>query len=295
MRSRLWSLSLVAVLVLTSCGRRTDSPLDSVTQGTVVGGTADRVLSTSDGRIRTYHLYVPSTLPAGPVPLLIALHGGTGSGTQFQNQSGFDELAESNGLLVVYPDGVGIGADESFLRTWNGGYCCGAAARRQVNDVAFIDALIDEIAAEYDVDPNRVFAAGHSNGGIMAYRLACELSDRIAAIGLQAGSLGIDECNPEQPVSVLHLHGTADQSHPIEGGVGDRSLSDTDFRSAAYSVEAVAAAMGCQTVPSATVAATDCDDGTEVRLVAVEGAPHKWMDDASAVILEFLLAHPRTQ
>lgn len=314
----------LTLMLLVGCAPRADSEInsteDAATVNTVaVGATLDRELQTSDGRTRTYHLYVPSELPAGPVPLLIALHGGTGSGSQFQSNSGFDQLAEANGLLVVFPDGVGIGRNEDRLRTWNGGYCCGTAAKRGVDDVGFIDSLIDVIVAEYDIDPDRVFATGHSNGGIMSYRLACELADRIVAIGLQAGSLGIDECSPSQPVSVLHLHGTADESHPIEGGTGARSISDTDFRSAAYSVTTAAAAMGCAATPIETVDASNadltitswsqCGDSVEVRLVAVAGASHAWMGhpatrlaaepyadlDASLAILEFLLNHPRGQ
>ncbi|MEQ1874435.1 MAG: PHB depolymerase family esterase [Ilumatobacteraceae bacterium] len=320
-RSALLGLTL---MLLVGCGPRADSEIQSTDDATTgdptgAGVTIDGELETSDGRTRTYHLYVPSDLPAGPVPFLIALHGGTGSGSQFQSNSGFDELAQANGFLVVFPDGVGLGRNEDRLRTWNGGYCCGTAAKREVDDVGFIDALIDVLADEYEIDPNRIFAAGHSNGGIMAYRLACELADRIAAIGLQAGSLGIDECSPSQPVSVLHLHGTADESHPIEGGVGSNSISDTDFRSAAYSVETAAVAMECTAAPNESVDATnadvaitswaDCADGVEVRLVAVAGASHAWMGhpatrlttdpyadlDASAVILEFLLNHPRGQ
>ena len=268
-----------------------------------VGLTVNRELATGDGRVRSYHLYVPSDLPTGPVPLLIALHGGTGSGTQFRRSSGFDELAEANGFLVVFPDGVGLGADGDLFRTWNGGYCCGSAMKQDVDDVGFIDALIDDIVGEYDVDASRIFAAGHSNGGIMAYRLACELSDRIVAIGLQAGSLGINECEPSQPVSVFHLHGTDDENHPIEGGVGANSISDTYFRSATYSVETSAEVMGCQEAPTDSVDATNpdlaitswtnCSNGAEVRLVAVADAPHSWMELASTAILEFLLNHPR--
>lgn len=212
-----------------------------------------------DGLLHAFFMTVRDSLPAGPVPLLGGLHGGTGWGEQFQRQSGFDELAETNGFLAVFPDGVGLGQNADLFRTWNGGYCCGAAVKQDVDDVAFIVALIDAIVAEYDVDVDRIFAAGHSNGGIMSYRLACELSDRIVAIGLQAGSLGIDECSPSKPVSVLHLHGTADQNHPIDGGVGSNSISNTDFRSAAYSVETAAAAMGCAGLPTNSSDATNPD------------------------------------
>lgn len=332
---------VVALMSLAACAPKAESTVSSssvaaattavVTSTTVaaapvrvlpairaVGETIDGELPTSDGRTRSYHLYVPSALQPGPMPLLIALHGGTGWGAQFQRNSGFDELAEANGFLVVFPDGVGIGDNADQFRTWNGGYCCGTAVKQDVDDVGFIAALIDAIVGEYDVDTSQIFAAGHSNGGIMSYRLACELSDRIVAIGLQAGSLGIDECEPSQPVSVLHLHGTADMNHPIDGGVGPNGISGTDFRSAAYSVETAAAAMGCAAEPAAATDATNpdlaitswtqCSNGVEVRLVAVTGASHSWMGhvpsnpaasaayadlDASVVILEFLLNHPR--
>jgi polyhydroxybutyrate depolymerase len=175
------------------------------------------------------------------------------------------------------------------------------------------------ITAEFEIDSDRIFAAGHSNGGMLAYRLACELSDRLAAVGLQAGSLGIEECSPSQPVSLLHIHGTADRNHPIDGGVGTNSISNVDYRSAMFSSTAVAAAMGCESEPTTNVDAanpdlgisswTSCQAGVAVQLVAVSGASHAWMGhpvlnpalvgesypdlDASVAILEFLLNHQR--
>lgn len=299
---------------------QTAAPIVVLSAVAAVAATIDRVLLTGDGRTRTYHLYVPAALPAGPVPLLVAFHGGTGSGTQFQKQSNFDGLAEANGFIVVFPDGVGLGPNADKFRTWNAGYCCGTAAKQSVDDVAFIADLIDLITGEFEIDSDRIFAAGHSNGGIMAYRLACELSDRIVAIGLQAGSLGVDECSPSQPVSVLHIHGTADQNHPITGGIGANSISNTDFRSAMFSVTAAAAAMGCESAPATSVDVanpnltvsswTSCQQGAEVQLVAVFGASHAWMGhpaaarelvgvpyadlDASVAVLSFLLNHPRS-
>ena len=171
---------------------------------TATGVVVESTLVTADGRTRVYRTYVPSALPDGPVPLLLAFHGGTGWGRQFERNSGFDELAESNGFLVVYPDGVGSGADETTNRTWNGGECCGAAARNNVDDVAFVSQLLDTLAVEYDIDSTRVFIAGHSNGGILSYRLACELSDRIVAVGLQAGTIGIQNCAPSSPITAAH-------------------------------------------------------------------------------------------
>jgi len=283
------------------------------------GDVIDSTLVTADGRTRVYRTYIPSNLPDGPVPVLLAFHGGTGWGKQFERNSGFDELAEANGFLVVYPDGIGTGAGEATNRTWNGGECCGAAARNNVDDVAFVARLLDTLEADYDVDTARVFAAGHSNGGILSYRLACELSDRIVAVGLQAGTLGVDDCSPSRPVSLLHIHGEADRNLPIDGGVGPDSIAGVDFTSPRLAVRTFAVADGCTADPMVTGDAANadltvstwsgCDGAAEVKFVAVAGAAHSWMGhvpsnptalpayqglDASYEIVAFLLAHPRT-
>lgn len=252
-----------------------------------LGTTTEGLITTPDGRQRHYRLYVPaSASTGGDVPLLLALHGGLGTSEQFAINSGFDGLAESNRFIVVYPDGVGALPNGSGAQTWNGGYCCGAAARLDVDDVTFIRLLLDEIERRQPIDTARVYAAGHSNGAIMAYRLACELSDHIVAIGVQAGSLGVDRCVPSTPVSVFHLHGTADTNHPIDGGVGT-GVAGIAFRSARDAVAALAAADGCTTAPVPGVDPdnpdlsvstwTPCRDGAEVRFVTVAGASHAWM------------------
>ena len=283
------------------------------------GDVVESTLVTADGRTRIYRTYVPSNLPDGPVPLLLAFHGGTGRGKQFERNSGFDELAEANGFLVVYPDGVGTGADETTNRTWNGGECCGAAARNDIDDIAFVAQLLDTLEADHDIDATQVFATGHSNGGILSYRLACELADRIVAVGLQAGTLGVGGCAPSDPVSLLHIHGEADTNLPIDGGIGVDSISGVDFTSPRSAVQAFAIADGCAVDPTVTVDTANadltistwsrCDGAAEVKFMAVAGAPHAWMGhassnpaaspayqglDASFEIVAFLLAHPRT-
>lgn len=242
-------------------------------------------MRTADGRERTYHLYVPSSLPADrPVPLLLALHGGTGWGTQFERASGFDGIAEANGFLVVYPDGIETAVKITPNgRVWNGGDCCANAVREGVDDVGFLVQLIDELSASRSVDSSRVFAAGHSNGGIMAYRLACERPDKVRGIGLQSGWMGIDSCSPSRPISAVHIHGTGDENAPFDGGRGARSISGADARAALDSIGMLAAGDGCGSAPSEEVAgavttiAWPCPDGIRVELLAVEGAPHPWM------------------
>ena len=98
-------------------------PYAGTNEGVTPTGTkSEGTLTTADGRTRHYRTYVPSSLPGTPVPLLIALHGGLGTSAQFEANSGFDNLAESNGFVVVYPDGIGNNTDGSGYQTWNGGY-----------------------------------------------------------------------------------------------------------------------------------------------------------------------------
>ncbi|MFM8531387.1 MAG: alpha/beta hydrolase family esterase [Ilumatobacteraceae bacterium] len=257
-----------------------------------VGEVTDEWVETPDGRRRHFRLYVPSTYrPDQSVPLLIALHGGLETSEQFATNSGFDDLAESNGFIVVYPDGIRAISDRPGLQTWNGGYCCGPAANKNVDDVGYLDFLLDLLEERFTIDSSRVFAAGHSNGAIMAYRLACELSDRVVAIGVQAGSLGIDECTPSHPVALLHVHGLADTNHPIDGGVGS-GVSGVAFRSGREAVRTFAELNECGVEPTVEKVPSnpdlevstwsECAAGAEVRLITVDGASHAWMGHAAA-------------
>lgn len=160
---------------------------------------------------------------------------------------------------------------------------------------------------------------GHSNGGIMAYRLACELSSRVVGVGVQSAVLGVDQCAPTAPVSLIHIHGTGDRNVPINGGVGDKGISGMDFPPAVSGVRTLAAADGCPADPSSSpmpgnnqVTITGwapCGQGSAIEFLAVAGASHAWMGhaggaprltgepygglDSSATIWLFLIAHPR--
>ncbi len=281
--------------------------------------TGSRTL-TVDGQERTYRLHVPDGLPAGEeVPLIIALHGGLGSGEQFARSSDLDTLADVEGIITVFPDGLSRRA-EGGGRTWNGGYCCGFAQASDVDDVAFIEAVVGQVSDEYPVDPARVGAMGHSNGAIMAYRLACEASSTFAAVVAVAGSLGVDDCDPDDAVAVLHIHGDSDQNHPLEGGVGPKSIipGEFSFRPATDAVETWAELDNCDPAPALTddgaltvTRWSGCDDGTEVILTVIADAGHPWPGgepnplteertgpptqalDATTEAVAFLLAHPR--
>lgn len=300
------ALALLALLTLAallqSCGRDDDgadtpgasSPPSSATAVTATATPSVRPTATgpsagspgvhnetifSGGIERTYRLYVPEGLPPGPVPLVVALHGGFGSGEQLARTSRFDQKADEGGFIVAYPNGTGT------VPTWNGGRCCGFAARENIDDEEFMEDLIDAIAAKYPVDGRRVYAVGHSNGGIMALRLACQVAHRFAAVGAVAGSLEVPEegCFPTAPVSVLLIHGDADQSHPLEGGQGPNSVAGVDFNSVAATMESMRKVMGCSTETTVTtvgaVTTTEwlgCANGVSVQQQIIAGGSHAW-------------------
>lgn len=285
------------------------------------GTVVDRTLVTADGLSRTYRLFVPEGL-TGPAPLLVALHGGLGSGKQFEVSSGFNGLATANGFMVAYPDGVPRSpVGSAGARTWNAGKCCGPAVAQDVNDVAFLRAVVRDVEANHLVDRSRVYAVGHSNGGMMALRLACEASGVFVAVGVQSASLEIPTCSPRRPVSLMQIHGTADTNIPIAGGKGS-GISGVTFSKPRKAAETLARVDDCRARaqrirdtanPDVLMSRwRSCSAGTGVEFLAVEGASHAWMGhpsqggesytgapymklDSSRALWAFLAAHPRGQ
>ncbi len=172
-----------------------------------------------ENRKRTFEIHIPPTYNGSTkVPLLIAMHGGFGSGAQLETQSQLSIKADANNFIVVYPDGIG---DPILnIRTWNAGGCCGYSMNNNINDVGFISALIDTMLRRYTIEAKRVYATGMSNGGFMSYRLACELSHKIAAIAPVAATMNVYACNPSRAIPIIHFHSYADSNVPFEGGIG---------------------------------------------------------------------------
>jgi polyhydroxybutyrate depolymerase len=238
------------------------------------------------GMTRSYLVHVPKDhAQKTPLPVVLALHGATMNGPMMAWFSGLNRLAEEAGFIAVYPNGTGTSS--SFF--WNGGNCCDSAAQNKVDDVAFINAVLDDLMRAYPVDAQRIYATGMSNGAIMAYRLASELSDRFAAIAPVSGSVGTDIIQPKGPVSVLHFHGTKDEYIPFTGGRGEKSITGTNFRSVDDSIQMWVMANGCDESPRADTLSQNDDEttvtrktyangnyGSEVVLVMIEGGGHTW-------------------
>ncbi|WP_215226167.1 alpha/beta hydrolase family esterase [Echinicola shivajiensis] len=195
-----------------------------------VFSTKDPVKNTIlvDGIDRSFILDLPQN-PNDKIPLLIVLHGGFGSGQQAKDSYSLTPISHQNDYAVVYPDGIDRKGRLLNIRTWNAGGCCGYAAKNEVDDVKFISKLIDKLVAEQGIDPKKVFVTGMSNGAMMAYRLACEIPEKIRAIAPVAGTiLPVKSCGSAVPI--IHFHSKEDQNVPLEGGKGN-GPSGFDFPS----------------------------------------------------------------
>ena len=212
---------------------------------------------------------------------MIVLHGGGGNARNAIEQTGMSEQADRSGFLAVYPDGTG--RLPRTMLTWNSGTCCGYAMDQQVDDVAFVAKLIDQLEGQYAGDPRRIFVTGMSNGAMMSYRLACELADRIAAIAPVAGAMGID-CHPSAPISVVAFHGTADQHVPYQGGTPqiqadphprhDPPVADTISFWADH--DHCTRTITQDVSNDTTRQVHSCRDGVEVTLYTIDGGQHAW-------------------
>ncbi|MCA9802638.1 MAG: hypothetical protein KC777_11775 [Cyanobacteria bacterium HKST-UBA02] len=167
------------------------------------------------GKKRKFLVHVPEDKPDRPLPVVILLHGALTSPRLVQWISRMSQKADSEKFYAVYPASTG-----GLLSTWNAGECCGPAQKNEVDDIGFLSAVIDKMSTDYQVDPSRIYIAGVSNGGMMAYRAGCELSERVAAIASVEGFMASCHCRPKVPVSVLAINGTEDRVIPIEGGTG---------------------------------------------------------------------------
>ncbi|MEK6594098.1 MAG: PHB depolymerase family esterase [Pseudomonadota bacterium] len=168
---------------------------------------------------RSYLLHLPPQSASGkPLPVVLNFHGAGGNAETQKWYSKMDGAADRDGYIAVYPNGTG-GIGGRFL-TWNAGSCCGPAAAVRSDDVGFALAVLEDIARRTPLDRSRIYATGLSNGSMMAYRLAAEASERIAAVAGVAGAMTLPDFSPRLPVPVMHIHSVDDQLVLFDGGLG---------------------------------------------------------------------------
>lgn len=256
--------------------------------------------------------YVPESYRSNvAAPLVILLHGYGVTGALQQIYFGFKPIALEYGFILVAPDGT---VDQDGSRFWSATDSCCDFYDTGVDDAAYIEGLIDEAKGRYNIDAKRVYVMGHSNGGYMSYRMACDHADSVAAIASLAGAMYLDPsaCKPSEPVAVLQIHGTADDTVQYDGG--DKLLDwEAPYPSARQTVESWAALNGCameadtsspplDLVPEHAGAetqmeryATGCRAHGEVQLWTMQDEPH--IPDVGPAfgraVVEFLLAHPK--
>lgn len=170
----------------------------------------------SGGGTRRYIVHVPPGLGDAPAPVVMSLHGGGGSATQHQTQIELDAVADREGFIALYPDGNGV----TRLHTWNAGpYCCGVAAREDIDDVGFLADVLDDLKSHLVYDATSVVIAGHSNGAMMASRFASERPDLVTAV-VAVAAVGAPDQVPASPIPMLQIHSVDDPRALYEGGEG---------------------------------------------------------------------------
>lgn len=241
----------------------------------------------ADGLQRSYLVHFPADHdPQVPLPVVLVLHGAGLNAVSMQHLTQLDALADRDGFLAVYLNGTG---PIPFMLTFNAGGLKPPFDRNLPDDVAYTAAVLDDLATLCAIDTRRVFACGYSNGGMMCYRLAAELSDRIAAIGSIAGSQAIEWPLPPRPVPVLHFHGSLDAIVPPDGP--DETIPPfLTFLSVDETLAIWTGQNGCAAKPVAKLlpnVARDattvirynyapCDPAGEVQLYWILGGGHTW-------------------
>lgn len=183
---------------------------------------------------RTYKVHLPAGYRAdNPLPMVIIIHGAFDTGKNMERVSGFSKLADKEKFIAVYPEGMGI---FGFIQHWNAGHCCGKAAADQIDDVGFLEAVIENACSRLAVDRRRIYMTGFSNGGMLVHRFASEKGHLLAAAAPMAASAGgspnarTPEWSPQEAnktIPMLSMHGTSDLSVPFEG---TKSIAGKDTR-----------------------------------------------------------------
>jgi len=255
----------------------------------VAAGETEHTL-TSSGVTRSYLLHVPAGYDGKSIPLVFNFHGSLLVPQDQVDSSQLGAVADREGFAVVYP--AGVFAAGNLRNAWN------PDREQGVDDIQLVRDIIEDVAHTIDVDRSRVYATGFSGGGRITSRLACELSDVLAAAAPVAGLQYYAGCTPARPISILTIHGNADRFNHYELRDDSPPYWHMGVETA---VEQWRVANGCGLEPSVGKfkeqvelrAWAGCGDGAEIAFYVVEGGDHVWTEFASEVIWEFFSRHHR--
>lgn len=305
---------LLGLFFFTGCSQAS-SPAATTTGDTDAGVVADAG-PTTDPIItaRPYSIYVPPSYSADkPAPLVLAFHGyGSGdTGKILETYFKLKPVADKEGFLYITPDGL---KDKDKQQFWNGTDACCDFYKNGSDDVAYVRAIIDDVAKHYNLDQKRVYVTGLSAGGFFVHRLACDLSDRIAAVFSVSGATYADasKCKPKEGLAIVEMHGDMDDTVSYDGGTTDYgSISGVPYPSAHDTVAHWATYNGCsgaladtgttydleQPIPGAETQVSSysgCMKG-DVELWTVKGGPHFTYLTSSfgPTVWSFFAAHPK--
>jgi polyhydroxybutyrate depolymerase len=301
----------LALLGTTACGGETFAPPPQP-PGILDPGAHEIALDVGEVE-RSYLVDIPEAARSGAsLPVVLAFHGGGGHAGQFRSTNGLSDLASAEGFILVHPQGTAA-APGLPAATWNAGFCCGRAAEIDADDVGFVEALLDDLAQRTHMDPDRVYATGHSNGGMISYRLATEIPERFAAIAPVGGARRVESVPPRAPLPLLHVHSLDDPRADYFGGLGP-PFPGTDHRVQHPPVPTVLgewldtnrcpgdpALVETRVGPAGTLGAGhraerlrwgNCDSGAPVEHWRLEGPGHGWPGHEAGPVQQAIIGPP---
>jgi polyhydroxybutyrate depolymerase len=254
------------------------SDLEKVTDGKEYSQDLSSVEIVVNGTVRDYYVYVPSSSNTSPIPLLYLLNGGSAERTPFEQQSNFEAMADREGIVLVVPVSQKLPSNESAWQL--------NADNSSMQDIDYIEAIYTDVSSRTAIDANRVYAIGYSLGGMFSYELACQMSNRFAAIGSLAGSMPVAPtyCDPYRNVPILHVHGVQDEIIPYSSQWEWKAWDAVGtMRDTPSLIEFWSSRYNCSKQSKRSITATvdldvreDCESGARVEHYRLENGTHVW-------------------
>jgi len=282
-------LFLISLIFITGCGKRRVNQTQPTEPGHITQnvqynpGNYNLSLLVS-GVTRKYILHIPKNYNKNKsTPLILAFHGGMGTAEVMRDYYGWVEKSEIEEFIVAFPNGASRFNSGKFA-TWNAGNCCAYAVTSNSDDIGFVKLIIEDLKNKVNID--KIFATGMSNGGMLSHKLACEMSDTFTAIAAVSGTNNFDECDPKNPISIMHVHGLKDDRVLFNGGCGPacNTKAETEYTSVPDTISDWIERNNCNNNPKRVLENengycdlySECENNVHVELCVAEDGGHSW-------------------